>query len=108
ETPQHSHLLKLEHPILTNRDLEKLRRVSWGDFLAYTLPVLYSVHGGEVELERALDSLCKRASWAIQAGYSLLILSDRGVDADSAPIPAMLALTAVHHHLIREGTRTQV
>jgi len=108
ETPQHSHLLKLEHPILTNRDLEKLRRVSWGDFLAYTLPVLYNVHGGEQELERALDSLCKRASWAIQAGYSLLILSDRGIDADSAPIPTLLALTAVHHHLIREGSRTQV
>jgi glutamate synthase domain-containing protein 2/glutamate synthase domain-containing protein 3 len=108
ETPQHSHLLKLEHPLLTNRDLEKIRRVSWGDFLAYTLPVLYNVHGGEMELERALDSLCKRASWAIQAGYSLLILSDRGVDADSAPIPSLLALTAVHHHLIREGSRTQV
>ena len=59
-------------------------------------------------MERALDSLCKRASWAIQAGYTLLILSDRGVDADSAPIPSMLALTAVHHHLIREGSRTQV
>jgi glutamate synthase (NADPH) large chain len=53
ETPQHAHLLKLQHPILTNRDLEKLRRVSWGDFLAYTLPMLYNVHGGEQELERA-------------------------------------------------------
>ncbi|MBM3785996.1 MAG: glutamate synthase large subunit, partial [Acidobacteria bacterium] len=108
ETPQHCHTLKLDQPILTNRDLEKLRRVSWGDFLAYTLPILYSVHGGEAELERALDSLCKRASWAIQAGYSLLILSDRGVDDSSAPIPSLLALTAVHNHLIREGTRTQV
>ena len=108
ETPQHSHLLKLKNPVLTNRDLEKIRRVSWGDFLAYTLPILYNVHGGEAELERSLDSLCKRASWAIQAGYSLLILSDRGVDGESAPIPSLLALTAVHHHLIREGTRTQV
>jgi glutamate synthase (NADPH) large chain len=52
--------------------------------------------------------LCKRASWAIEAGYSLLILSDRGVSPESAPIPALLALTAVHHHLIREGTRTRV
>ena len=108
ETPQHSHLLKLKNPVLTNRDLEKIRRVSWGDFLAYTLPILYNVHGGEAELERSLDSLCRRASWAIQAGYSLLILSDRGVDGESAPIPSLLALTAVHHHLIREGTRTQV
>jgi glutamate synthase (NADPH) large chain len=82
--------------------------VSQGDFLAYTLPTLYSVHGGEKELERALDSLCKRASWAIEAGYSILILSDRGIDADSAPIPSLLALTAVHNHLIREGSRTRV
>jgi glutamate synthase (NADPH) large chain len=108
ETPQHCHTLKLDHPILTNWDLEKLRRVSWGDFLASTLPMLYNVHGGEAELERALDSLCKRASFAIDQGYSLLILSDRGTDKDSAPIPSLLALTAVHNHLVREGTRTQV
>jgi glutamate synthase domain-containing protein 2/glutamate synthase domain-containing protein 1/glutamate synthase domain-containing protein 3 len=108
ETPQHAHTLKLPHPILTNRDLEKLRRVSWGDFLAYTLPMLYDVHGGEAELERALESLCKRASWAIKAGYTLLILSDRGIEDDSAPIPSLLALTAVHNHLVREGSRTQV
>ncbi len=108
ETPQHCHTLKLEHPILTNWDLEKLRRVSTGDLLATTLPALYHVSGGEQELERALDSLCKRASFAIKSGYSLLILSDRNVDHESAPIPSLLALTAVHNHLIREGSRTQV
>lgn len=108
ETPQHCHTLKLEHPVITNRDLEKLRRVSRGDFLAMTLPALFRVDGGEGELERALDSLCRRASLAIKSGYSLLILSDRGVDFESAPIPALLALTAVHNHLVREGTRSQV
>jgi glutamate synthase (NADPH) large chain len=108
ETPKHCHTLKLEHPILTNWDLEKLRRVSTSDLLATTLPTLYSVNGGELELERALDSLCKRASFAIKSGYSLLILSDRNVDDESAPIPSLLALTAVHNHLVREGSRTQV
>ncbi len=108
ETPQHCHTLKLQHPILTNRDLEKLRRVSFGDFLACTLPMLYRVEGGEQELERALNGLCRRASLSIKNGYSVLILSDRGVDEESAPIPSLLALTAVHNHLIREGTRTQV
>ncbi|HVX67708.1 MAG TPA: glutamate synthase large subunit [Bryobacteraceae bacterium] len=108
ETPRHCHTLKLEHPILTNYDLEKLRRVSWGDFLATTLPVLYRVEGGETELERALDGLCRRASLAIKNGYTLLILSDRGTDEDYAAIPSLLALTAVHNHLIREKTRTQV
>jgi glutamate synthase domain-containing protein 2/glutamate synthase domain-containing protein 1/glutamate synthase domain-containing protein 3 len=108
ETPQHCHTLKLKRPILTNRDLEKLRRVSTGDLLACTLPTLFRVDGGEAELERALDGLCKRASLAIKSGYSLLILSDRGIDEELAPIPCLLALTAVHNHLIREGSRTQV
>jgi glutamate synthase (NADPH/NADH) large chain len=108
ETPRHCHTLKLEHPILTNLDLEKLRRVSWGDFLATTLPALFRPDDGERELERALDGLCRRASLAIRDGYRLLILSDRGIDEETAPIPSLLALTAVHNHLVRERTRTQV
>src|SRR5580658_6851795 len=108
ETPEHCHTLKLPHPLLTNRDLEKLRRVSAGDLLANTLPMLFRVAGGEKELERALDGLCRRASLAVRSGYSLLILTDRGMDEEYAPIPSLLALSAVHHHLVREGTRTQV
>ncbi|MDX2178487.1 MAG: glutamate synthase large subunit [Bryobacteraceae bacterium] len=108
ETPQHCHTLRLDQPILTNRDLEKLRRVSQGDFLATTLPTLYRVEGGEKELERALAGICRRASLLIKSGYSLIILSDRGIDEEHAPIPSLLALTAVHNHLVREGTRSQV
>jgi glutamate synthase (NADPH/NADH) large chain len=108
ETPEHCHTLKLPHPLLTNRDLEKLRRVSAGDLLANTLPMLFRVAGGEKELERALESLCRRASLAVRSGYSLLILTDRGMDEEYAPIPSLLALSAVHNHLVREGTRTQV
>ncbi|MGD0496832.1 MAG: glutamate synthase large subunit [Bryobacteraceae bacterium] len=108
ETPRHCHTLKLPHPILTNRDLEKLRRVSQGDFLATTLPLLFAVEEGATGLERALGQLCRRASLAIQSGYTLLILSDRGVDSEFAPIPSLLALAAVHNHLVREETRTQV
>ncbi len=108
ETPEHCHTLKMPHPVLTNRDLEKLRRVSRGDLLASTLPTTFSVHEGEIGLKRALNSLCRRASLAIKAGYTLLILSDRGIDDEFAPIPSLLALTAVHNHLVREGTRTGV
>jgi glutamate synthase (NADPH) large chain len=108
ETPLHCHTLKLPHPILTNMHLEKLRRVSRGDILASTLPMLFAVEEGARGLERGLDQLCRRASLAIKSGYSLLILSDRGVDQDYAPIPSLLALTAVHNHLVREETRTQV
>jgi glutamate synthase (NADPH/NADH) large chain len=108
ETSQHCHTLKLPHPLLTNRDLEKLRRVSTSDLLANTLPMLFRVAGGEKELERALDGLCRSASLAVKSRYTLLILSDRGTDQEYAPIPSLLALSAVHNHLVREGTRTQV
>ncbi|MFN9429563.1 MAG: glutamate synthase large subunit [Acidobacteriota bacterium] len=108
ETPEHCHTLKLKEPILTNHDLEQLRNVRWGEFLATTLPTLFDASGTEAELEEALERLCRRASQAIEKGFRLLILSDRGVDHNSAPIPSLLALTAVHNHLVREGTRSQV
>src|ERR1700760_3382042 len=107
ETPQHCHTLKLAHPIVKNRDLEKLRRVSHGDFLATTLSALFAPAEGERGLERALEGLCRRASLAIQDGYTILILSDRGINSQYAPIPSLLAMTAVHNHLVREGSRTQ-
>ena len=108
EAPKNAHTLKLRHPVISNWRLEKLRQVTWGDFLATTLSTLFSVDGGEVELEKAVESLCKRASEAIKAGYTLIILSDRGVNKEFAPIPSLLALSAVHNHLIREKTRNQV
>jgi glutamate synthase (NADPH/NADH) large chain len=108
ETPENCHTLKLPHPILTNRDLEKLRRVSRGDLLATTLPALFRGSDGEAGMKRALDELCQRASLAVKSGYTLLILSDRGVDKEYAPIPSLLALAAVHNLLVREETRTQV
>jgi len=108
ETPQLCHTLKKRHPIVTNWNLEKLRRVSQGDFLATTLPMLFRVEEGEADLEQAVNRLCRRASLAIKSGYTLLILSDRGVDEEYAPIPSLLALSAVHNHLVREKTRNQV
>ncbi len=108
ETPENCHTLKLPHPILTNRDLEKLRRVSSGDLLATTLPTLFRAADGDRGLRRALEDLSARAAHAVDSGYTLLILSDRGVDATYAPIPSLLAMAAVHHRLVREKTRTQV
>ena len=108
DAPESCHMLKLAHPLLTNRDLEKLRRVSNRDLLATTLSTLFRASEGEAGLKRALDELCQRASLAVRAGYSLLILSDRGVDKDYAPIPCLLALAAVHNLLVREETRTQI
>ncbi len=108
EKPENCHTLKLPDPILTNRDLEKLRRVASGDLLATTLPALFRAADGEAGLRHALDDLSSRAAHAVLSGYTLLILSDRGVDATYAPIPSLLAMAAVHNRLVREKTRTQV
>src|ERR1017187_356568 len=108
EAPDNCHTLKLPHPILTNRDLEKLRRVSTGDLLATTIPTLFRVADGEQGLKRSLEELSARASHAVDSGYTLLILSDRGVDPTYAAIPSLLAMAAVHNRLVQEKTRTQV
>jgi glutamate synthase (NADPH/NADH) large chain len=108
EAPENCHTLKLPHPILTNRDLEKLRRVSSGDLLATTLPTLFRAEDGEAGLRHSLEELSARAAHAVYSGYSLLILSDRGVDSTYAPIPSLLAMAAVHNRLVQEKTRTQV
>ncbi len=84
-----------------------MREVAHGDLRAVTLPMLFSASDGEAGLEKAVDALCVAAAKAVREGASILVLSDRGVDADHAPIPSLLATAAVHHHLIREGTRTQ-
>ena len=108
ETPRNCHTLKMPQPVLTNRELEQLRRVSKGDLLATTLVALFRPQDGEAGLKRGLEELSQRASLAVKNGYTLLIISDRGVDKGSAPIPSLLALAAVHNLLVREGTRTQV
>ena len=108
EEPKHCHLLKLPHPILTNRDLEKLRNLSRGDFLATTLPALFRANGSGRPMAEALEELCARASDAVRRGFSLIVLSDRGINDERAPIPSLLALSTVHHHLIRQCQRTQV
>jgi glutamate synthase (NADPH/NADH) large chain len=102
------HQIELPHPLLTNHELEQIRHFSVRHFRARTLPLLYHVELGGARLEFALNELCQRASDAVRAGYSILILSDRQVDAFRAPIPALLAVGAVHHQLVREGTRTKV
>ncbi|HUX43385.1 MAG TPA: glutamate synthase large subunit, partial [Terracidiphilus sp.] len=108
EEPENCHTLKLPHPILTNRDLEKLRRVSSGDLLATTLSTVFRAEDGEEGMHHALDDLSNRAAFAVSNGYTLLILSDRAVDASYAPIPSLLAMAAVHNRLVRDETRTQV
>ena len=114
-SPECARQIRLSSPILTNEELEKLRLLGdsdshWGrsGFKSLTLPIVYAAAADGKGLATALDNICEQSSAAIKAGYDLIILSDRNIDAETAPIPALLATGAVHHHLIREGTRTQV
>ncbi len=106
--PESCHQITIAYPILDNHELAKLRHITVGGFRCATLPMLFPAAQGSDGLARALDELCRKASQAIERGYTLLILSDRGVDLENAPIPALLATAGVHHHLVRQGTRTKV
>lgn len=108
EMPEHACRLKLSRPILTNKDLEKIRLMQHEKLRAMTLPILFRASDGVSGLETSLGNLFTKASQAIRDGYSILILSDRGVDRGQVPIPSLLAAAGLHHHLIREGTRTKV
>ncbi len=107
ETPRHCHQLELEAPVIDATDLAKIRGLVRGDLRAVTLPMLYRVHDGAAGLEKALAVLCWEASAAVENGATILVLTDRGLDEEHAAIPSLLATAAVHHHLIREGTRTR-
>jgi glutamate synthase (ferredoxin) len=114
-TPLAAHQIKLQTPVLTNEELAKLRELdkpkgrsgAWA-FRSRTIPILFRPEEGGAGLERAMEEACRRASEAVRDGVNIVVLSDRGVSAEQAPVPALLAVAGVHHHLIREGTRTRV
>ena len=107
-TPQSCHQIRLDYPLLTNQDLAKIRHSKMPGFAVVTLPILFRAGSGGEGLEQAMDDIFKAADAAIARGFNLIILSDRGMDHDHVPIPALLAVSGMHHHLIREGKRTQV
>ncbi|MEZ4716373.1 MAG: glutamate synthase central domain-containing protein [Caldilineaceae bacterium] len=106
-TPLHCRQIKLKTPILTNAELAKFRQIDVPGFRALTLSILFRVDEGVEGLKRGLEELYTKASKAIDDGYNILILSDRGISANDAPIPALLATSGLHHYLIREEKRTQ-
>lgn len=103
ETPEHCHQLKLSHPILTNDDIERLKTSNLESFRVCTMAMLFEPMEGS--LEKAVQTLCETVEKKLDEGHSLVILSDREVGLDKAPIPALLAASAVHQHLIRKGKR---
>ncbi|MGH3049224.1 MAG: glutamate synthase central domain-containing protein, partial [Gaiellaceae bacterium] len=105
ETPEHAHKLVLDQPILLNRELETLRHVSYEEFKACTIDITWPVARGAAGIEDALGRVCAEAHDAIAEGVNIIVLSDRLMGPSRAPIPSLLAVASVHHHLVREGTR---
>jgi glutamate synthase domain-containing protein 2/glutamate synthase domain-containing protein 1/glutamate synthase domain-containing protein 3 len=105
ETPDHAHKLILNQPILLNRELETLRHVSHDLFAARTLDIVWPVAEGPAGMARALERVCTQAHEAVAAGVNIIVLSDRRLNRQRAPIPSLLAVSSVHHHLVREGIR---
>ncbi|MEI6947077.1 glutamate synthase large subunit [Paraflavisolibacter sp. H34] len=108
EDPLDCHTVALKQPILNNHELEKIRSIDTGVFQAKTLQCYFRADGKPGSLQKGLDRLCRYAVDAADDGFEVLILSDRAIDSDHAPIPSLLACAAVHHHLIRKGKRGMV
>ena len=108
EDKMHGHCVALRHPILANHQLEKLRSIDTGLFHAKTLQTYFKADGQPGSLESGLARLCRYAEDAVNDGFEVLILSDRALDSEHAPIPSLLAVSAVHHHLIRISRRGAV
>lgn len=108
EDPLSCHCVALKQPVLNNHELEKLRSIDTGIFQAKTLQTYFRADGKPGSLKAGIDRLCRYAVDAVHDGFEVLILSDRAIDSEHAPIPSLLALAAVHHHLIRKGLRGQV
>lgn len=107
ESPLHCRMVELEQPVLTVEEFDKLRFVDYKGFQAKTINTYFNAKATDTgkALEFALDRICRYAEDAIEDGFEILILSDRAIDSDHAPIPSLLATSAIHHHLIKKGIR---
>ena len=108
EDKMHCHCVTLKHPILKNNQLEKLRSIDTGMFHAKTLQTYFKADGLPGSLQKGIERVCRYAEDAVDDGFEVLILSDRAIDSEHAPIPSLLAVSAVHHHLIKKGRRGSV
>ena len=108
EDPLSCHTVALNHPILSTYQMEQIRSIDTGIFQAKTLQTYFRADGQPGSLQKGLDRICRYAVDSVLDGFEVLILSDRAIDSEHAPIPTLLATAAVHHHLIRKGLRGSV
>jgi glutamate synthase (NADPH/NADH) large chain len=102
------HSVALKHPVLTNYELEKIRSIDTGLFQSKTIQCYFRADGKPGSLKKGLERICEYAVHAVEDGFKVLILQDRAIDSNHAPIPSLLSTSAIHHHLIRKGMRGQV
>ncbi|MFH0732399.1 MAG: glutamate synthase large subunit [Candidatus Omnitrophota bacterium] len=107
ETPRHSHKLYVRQPILTSEELDKIRNINVNGFKTKTIYTFFSSES-EKDFECALERVCFEAEYAIETGHAFVILSDRGCDKDNIALPSLLAVSAVHQHLVRKNIRSEV
>ena len=105
--PMHCKMVRLPHPILTNTQLDILCNIRYKGFSTVKLKMIFDIKEGEEGLRSAIEDLCKKAEEAVDAGANYIVLSDRDIDATHAPVPSLLAVSAVHHHLISVQKRVQ-
>jgi glutamate synthase domain-containing protein 2/glutamate synthase domain-containing protein 1/glutamate synthase domain-containing protein 3 len=108
DTPQQAHLIELSSPILSDAELEAIVRSGDPRFFSHWIATTWPVSSGPEGMQGRLDEICDEAAQAVKLGATILVLSDRETDAGRAPIPMLLALGAVHHHLIDQGVRGSV
>ena len=103
--PDSCRQVKMDQPIISDEELSKIKHLNYGFFRSITFSILYDVHKGKEGMEEALAKLGRDADRAIQEGYNLFVLSDRGIDENKAAIPALLAVSSLHHRMIKNQTR---
>jgi glutamate synthase (NADPH/NADH) large chain len=109
QTPVHARNITMKQPVLTNEELEKIRNINHSDFRCKTLNAVFKADGAAGRLEEAIDKMCEEADSAIiDEGVNVILISDRAISKDYAPIPSLLATGAIHHHLIKNGLRVRV
>ena len=105
--PENCHIVKVRHPIITNREIDLLKNLRYRGFSTEVVPMVFDVSEGPEGLEKALQEICRKADEIVEEGESYIILSDREVDSIHAPIPSLLAVSAVHQHLVENKKRLQ-
>lgn len=107
EKKEHCRVIEIPQPVLTNDELERLRDLKLDHFRSACISTTFEAVSDKGNLKQAVEDICKKASDAVSGGANIIILSDRDIDAGHASIPSLLAVSSVHHHLIREGTRAK-